>query len=84
MDVRIRDEVRASIPQLGVASEQSDPMVWVKLSSEALGATWYVIEVQWLAIDVIFYGYSVGWDERRRSEVPARSGRCNTLCSRGA
>jgi hypothetical protein len=35
-------------------------MVWVKLSSEALGTTWYVIEVQWLAIDAIFYGYIEG------------------------
>jgi hypothetical protein len=63
MDIRIPEELRKNIPQLGEASEQSDPIVWVKLSSQALGTTWYVIEAQWLATDAIFYGCVVGWDE---------------------
>ena len=40
-------------------------MVWVKLSSEALGTAWYIIEAQWMDTDAIFYGYIVGWDEER-------------------
>jgi hypothetical protein len=65
MDIRIPEELRAKIPQLGEASGEADPMVWVKLSSAALGTTWYVIEAQWLETDAIFYGYVVGWDEER-------------------
>ena len=38
-------------------------MVRGKLSAEALGTTWYVIEAHWLATNAIFYGYIVGWDE---------------------
>lgn len=63
MDIHIPEELRKQIPQLGEASTQVDPMVWVKLSSRALGTTWYVIEMQWLETDAIFYGYVVGWDE---------------------
>ena len=63
MDIRIPEELRKNIPQLGEA-EKPDPMVWFKLSSEALGTTWYIIEAQWLDIDAIFYGYVVGWDEQ--------------------
>jgi len=63
MDICIPQELRKNIPQLGEASEQSDPIVWIKLSAAALGTTWYVIEAQWLATDAIFYGYVVGWDE---------------------
>jgi hypothetical protein len=64
VDIHIPEELRANIPQLGEASEQEDPMVWVKLSSEALGTTWYIIGAQWLDTDAIFYGYIVGWDEQ--------------------
>jgi hypothetical protein len=60
VDVHIPKELRANIPQLGKASEQSYPMVWVKLASEAIGTTWHIVEAQWLATDAIFSGYSVG------------------------
>jgi hypothetical protein len=59
----IPQELRTKIPQLGEASEQDDPLVWVKLWSEGLGTTWYIIEAQWLPTDAIFYGYVVGWDD---------------------
>lgn len=57
------EEVRANIPQLGRIEDEQDPKVWVKLVSEALGTTWYIIAVQSLDMDAIFYGYVVGWDE---------------------
>jgi hypothetical protein len=63
MDIRIPLELRAKIPQLGEASEQADPMVWLKLTCEQAGWTWYIIEMQLLEQDSIFYGYRVGWDE---------------------
>jgi len=82
MDIRIPEELRATIPQLGEASGGTDPMVWVKLSSEALGTTWYIIEVQWLAIDAIFYGYIVGWDDEltyfNRSDLELLAAQENT------
>jgi hypothetical protein len=34
VDIRIPQELRAKIPQLGEASEQEAPMVWVKLTCE--------------------------------------------------
>jgi hypothetical protein len=63
VDIRIPEELRAKIPQLGEASEQEDPMVWLKLTCEQAGWTWYIIEMQPLQQDAIFYGYRVGWDE---------------------
>src|SRR4051812_42937003 len=63
VDIRIPVELRAKIPQLGEVSEQADPMVWVKLTCAEAGWTWYVIEVQELAANAIFYVYTVGWDE---------------------
>ena len=63
MDIRIPEELRAQIPQLGETSEQADPMVWLKLTCEQAGWTWYIIEMQPLQQDAIFYGYRVGWDE---------------------
>ena len=62
MDIRIPLELRAKIPQLGEA-EQPDPMVWLKLECPQAGWTWYVIEMQPLHQDAIFYGYRVGWEE---------------------
>lgn len=62
MDI-IPVELRAKIPQLGGPENEQDPMVWAKLSSEALGTTWYLIAAQWLDSNAIFYGYIVGWDE---------------------
>jgi hypothetical protein len=59
----IPEELRAKIPQLGEASEQEDPMLWVKLTCEPAGWNWYIIEMQPLQQDAIFYGYVVGWDE---------------------
>jgi hypothetical protein len=38
MDISLPEELREIIPQLGEASEQSDPMAWVKLSSELSAA----------------------------------------------
>jgi hypothetical protein len=63
LDIHIPEEVRGTIPQLGGPEDEHDTMVWVKLLSEALGTTWYIIAVQWLDTDAIFYGYVVGWDE---------------------
>jgi hypothetical protein len=63
MSQLLPEELRANIPQLGEPEDEQDPMVWVKLSSEALGTTWYILAVQWLDMDAIFYGYVVGWDE---------------------
>jgi hypothetical protein len=63
MDIRIPLELRAKIPQLGEASEEADPMVWLKLQCVEAGWTWYIIEMQPLDQDAIFYGYRVGWDE---------------------
>ncbi len=63
MDIRIPLALRAKIPQLGEASEEADPMVWVKLTCEQAGWTWYIIEMQPQHLDAIFYGYRVGWDE---------------------
>jgi hypothetical protein len=54
---------REHIPPLGAASGQEDPVVWVKLTCEQAGWTWYIIEMQPLQQDAIFYGYRVGWDE---------------------
>jgi hypothetical protein len=62
VDIRISLELRAKIPQLGEA-EQPDPLVWVKLTCEHAGWTWYIIEMQPQYLDAIFYGYRVGWDE---------------------
>jgi Protein of unknown function (DUF2958) len=59
----IPQEIRAKIPRLGEASEESDPMVWAKLVAAQLGWTWYIIEMQPVPPDAIFYGYAVGWDE---------------------
>ena len=61
MDI-IPEELRAKIPQLGEA-EQPDPMVWAKLIVPVVGWAWYIIEMQPLPPDAIFYGYAVGWDE---------------------
>ncbi len=63
MDIRIPLALRAKIPQLGEAQQEADPMVWVKLTCEQAGWTWYVIEMQPQGQDAIFYGYRVGWDE---------------------
>jgi hypothetical protein len=63
VDIRIPEELRAKIPQLGEASEQADPIVWLKLTCEQAGWTWYIIEMQPLDQDAIFYSYRVGWDE---------------------
>jgi hypothetical protein len=63
VDIRIPEELRKHIPQLGEVSKQEDPMVWVRLTCEPAGWTWYVIEMQPLHMDTIFYGYAVGWDE---------------------
>src|SRR5438045_80749 len=63
VDIRIPLELRAKIPQLGEASGEEDPMVWLKLTCEQAGWTWFIIEMQPLQQDAIFYGYRVGWDE---------------------
>jgi Protein of unknown function (DUF2958) len=63
VDICIPEELRAKIPQLGEASKLRDPMVWVKLTYEEAGWTWYIIEMQPQEQDAIFYGYMVGWDE---------------------
>jgi Protein of unknown function (DUF2958) len=63
MDELIPEKLRATIPQLGEASAQPDPMVWVKLVCEAADWTWYLIELTELHTDAIFYVYAVGWDE---------------------
>jgi len=63
VEIRIPLELRAQIPQLGKASEQEDPMVWLKFTCEQAGWTWYIIEMQPQGQDAIFYGYRVGWDE---------------------
>lgn len=64
MDIHIPEELRAEIPQLGEASEQEDPMVWLKLTCEQAGWTWYIIEMQPLAQDTIFYGTVSGGTKR--------------------
>jgi hypothetical protein len=38
-------------------------MVWVKFTCEEAGWSWYIIEMQPLQQDAIFYGYIIGWDE---------------------
>jgi hypothetical protein len=63
VNILIPEELRAQIPLLGEVSEQDDSMVWVKLTCEQAGWTWYVIEMQRLRQDAVFYGYAVGWDE---------------------
>jgi Protein of unknown function (DUF2958) len=63
MDELLPETLRASIPQLGEASAEPDPIVWVKLLCEAAGWTWCVMEMQELHTDAIFYVYAVGWDE---------------------
>lgn len=63
MDIHIPEELRAQIPQLGEVSEQANPMLWLKLTCELAGWTWYIIEMQPQGLDAIFYGYRVGWDE---------------------
>lgn len=65
MAIPIPDDVRANIPQLGEVSEQLDPMVWAKLTIPGTDWTWYVIEMQPVEPDAIFYGYAVGWDAQR-------------------
>jgi Protein of unknown function (DUF2958) len=62
MDI-IPEDLRAKIPQLGEASAQEDPMVWAKLIAPVVGWTWYIIEMQPVPPDAIFYGYAMGWDE---------------------
>ena len=65
----IPEELRQNIPQLDEASAEPDPMVWVKLSCEAVGWTGYVIEMSrpvaslWRADDIAFFGWVVFWDE---------------------
>jgi hypothetical protein len=59
----IPEELRVKIPQLGGTSEQEDPIVWAKLIAPVVGWTWYIIEMQPVPPDAIFYGYAVGWDE---------------------
>jgi hypothetical protein len=63
LDIRIPFELRVKIPLLGEAQEQEDPMVWVKFTCAEAGWTWYIIEMQPVHLDAIFYGYRVGWDE---------------------
>ena len=63
MDLPIAVELRAQIPQLGEASGVPGPMVWLRLTCEQAGWTWYIIEMQPQGQDAIFYGYRVGWDE---------------------
>jgi hypothetical protein len=63
VDIHIPEELRAKIPLLGEASEQDDPMLWLKLTCEPAGWTWYIIEMEPLGQDAIFYGYCIGWDE---------------------
>lgn len=63
MPFLIPDEVRAKIPRLGETSEQQDPMVWTKLTAAQLGWSWYIVEMEPVPPDAIFYGYAVGWDE---------------------
>jgi hypothetical protein len=63
VDIRIPLDLRAQIAQLGEVSEQADSKVWVKLTCEEAGWTWYIIEMQELAANAIFYVYTVGWDE---------------------
>lgn len=60
----IPEKIRVKIPQLGEASQESDPMVWAKLTSATLGWTWYIVEMQPVPPDAIFYGLAVGWDEQ--------------------
>lgn len=55
--------LQAKIPRLGEASDEFDPMVWAKLVAAQLGWTWYIIEMQPVPPDAIFYGYAVAWDE---------------------
>jgi hypothetical protein len=38
-------------------------MVWAKLTCEAAGGTWYILEMEELATDAIFLAYAVGWEE---------------------
>jgi hypothetical protein len=63
MDTLIPEQLRKNIPRLGEASEPEDPMVWAKLTAAGIGWTWYVIEMQPVSPDAIFFGYTVGWDE---------------------
>jgi hypothetical protein len=70
-------ELGKKIPRLGEAFEQEDPMVWVKLTCEQVGWTWYIIERDELDTDTIYYVYAVGWDEEltyiNRSDLELRS-----------
>jgi hypothetical protein len=75
VDIRIPEELRATIPQLGEVSKQADPMVWVKLTCAEAGWTWYVIEMQELATNAIFYVYRVGWDEELHYLIRSDLGR---------
>jgi hypothetical protein len=59
VDLRIPLELRSNIPQLGEASEQEDPMVWLKLECMEAGWTWYIVEMQPQGQDAIFYGLRV-------------------------
>jgi hypothetical protein len=63
VDIRIPEELRTKIPRLGEASEQDDPILWLKFTCEQAGWTWYIIEMQPQGQDAIFYGYRIGWDE---------------------
>jgi hypothetical protein len=78
VSIRIPEELRANIPQLGEASEQEDPMLWLKLTCEPAGWTWYIIEMEPQGLDAIFYGYRVGWDEEltyfNQSDLELKSG----------
>jgi hypothetical protein len=44
------DALGKKIPRLGEAPEQEDPLVWVKLTCEQAGWTWYIIEQDELPI----------------------------------
>src|SRR5262249_7737404 len=50
-------------PRLGHAADEPDPMVWARLTAANLGWSWYIVEMEPVPPDAIFYGYAVGWDE---------------------
>jgi hypothetical protein len=65
----IPEELRQNIPQLGEASEQPDPLVWVRLTCEEADWTGYVIAMShpvrslWRDDDIVFFGWVIFWDE---------------------
>ena len=63
MDIIVPEELRGKIPQLGEASAQADPTVWLKFTCAEAGWTWYIIEFEPVGQDAILYGYTVGWAE---------------------